>query len=73
MEDYHINIFYNSNNGAYIADIPDLQDCLAFGLSPIIALHEVLILKDLWIKSAKAEGKHIPKPTYKPSIYELIE
>ncbi len=72
MKDYHINIFYSSPDEGYIADIPDLEDCTAFGLSPVIALHEVLIAKDLWLKAAKAEGKTIPKPTYKPAVYHLI-
>jgi predicted RNase H-like HicB family nuclease len=73
MEDYHINIYYSNKDGGYFADIPDLEKCTAFGLSPIIALHEVLILKDLWLKLAKSEGRNIPKPAYKPSIYELMD
>ena len=31
MEDYHINIFYSDEDEGYIADIPDLEACSAFG------------------------------------------
>ena len=34
MADYHINIFYSEEDGGYIADIPDLVVCSAFGESP---------------------------------------
>ena len=33
MSDYHINIFYSEEDGGYIADIPDLEGCSAFGAS----------------------------------------
>ena len=31
MSDYHINIFWSDEDGGYIADIPDLEACSAFG------------------------------------------
>ena len=71
MKDYHINIFYSSEDGGYIADIPDLEACSAFGKTPEEALHEVEIAKQAWLKAAKAEGKRIPAPRYRPAIYQL--
>ena len=41
MRDYHINIFYSEDDDGYIADIPDLEACSAFGETPDEALHEV--------------------------------
>lgn len=38
MKDYHINIFYSDEDKGYIADIPDLSYCSAFGETPIEAL-----------------------------------
>ena len=29
MKDYHINIFYSTEDAGYIADIPDLKACSA--------------------------------------------
>ena len=71
MKDYHINIFYSDENGGYIADIPDLEHCSAFGKTPEKALAEALIAKKVWLEVAKAEGKSIPKPRYRPAIYQL--
>ncbi len=71
MKDYHINIFYSNEDGGYIADIPDLEACSAFGKTPEAALHEVEIAKQAWLKAAKAEGKVIPPPRYRPAIYQL--
>lgn len=34
MSDYHINIFFSEEDDGYIADIPDLAHCSAFGISP---------------------------------------
>jgi predicted RNase H-like HicB family nuclease len=53
MNDYHINIFYSHEDGGYIADIPDLRFCSAFGSTPEEALREVLIAKEAWLESAR--------------------
>jgi predicted RNase H-like HicB family nuclease len=70
MKDYHINIFYSELDGGYIADIPDLAHCSAFGDTPEDALKEVQIAKQAWLSTAKAEGKPIPRPKYRPAIYQ---
>jgi predicted RNase H-like HicB family nuclease len=71
MKDYHINIFYSEEDDGYIADIPDLKYCSAFGDTPEEALREVLIAKSVWLEAASAEGKPIPLPRYKPVIYQV--
>jgi predicted RNase H-like HicB family nuclease len=38
MRDYHINIFYSEEDKGYIADIPDLEACSAFGKTAVEAL-----------------------------------
>jgi len=72
MKDYHINIFYSEEDEAYIADIPDLKYCSAIGETPQQALNEVIIAKTAWLESAKAENKTIPKPRYRPVIYQIV-
>ena len=71
MKDYHINIFYSEEDDGYIADIPDLDSCSAFGATPEEALREVQIAKDAWIEAARAEGKPVPSPKYRPAIYQV--
>jgi len=72
MRDYHINIFYSEDDAGYIADIPDLESCSAFGDTPDEALHEVQRAKELWMEAARAEGKPIPSPKYRPVIYQAV-
>ena len=72
MMDYHINIFYSNEDAGYIADIPDLKNCSAFGSTPQEALEQVLIAEKLWIEEAKNSNIQIPNPQYKPAIYKVI-
>ncbi len=69
--DYHINIFFSLEDGLYVADIPDLRYCSAFGKTPQIALREVLKAKEAWLRSAKRGGTKVPKPRYRPMIYQI--
>lgn len=71
MKDYHINIFYSNEDEGYIADIPDLEACSAFGPTPSEALRQVEIAKNAWLETARAEGKPIPEPQYCPVIYQI--
>ena len=71
MKDYHINIFYSEEDRGYIADIPDLESCSAFGRTPAEALAQVEIAKEAWLAAARAESKPIPSPQYRPVIYQL--
>lgn len=70
MNDYCINIFYSDEDDGYIADIPDLAFCSAFGATPEDALRELNIAKDAWLQAAAEAGKPIPRPRYKPAIYQ---
>jgi len=71
MGDYHINIFFSEEDGGYIADIPDLEFCSAFGTSPEQALAEVELAKKTWLEAARDAGKPIPPPRYRPVIYQV--
>ena len=50
MKDYHINIFYSADDNGYIADIPDLEACSAFGETPEEALRQVQEAKSAWLE-----------------------
>jgi predicted RNase H-like HicB family nuclease len=71
MKDYHINIFYSVEDEGYIADIPDLRSCSAFGSTPVEALAELEKAKAAWLDSAREAGKPVPKPRYRPAIYQV--
>ena len=71
MKDYHINLFYSEEDEGYIADIPDLKQCSAFGTTQEEALQEVLKAKKAWLEAAQVNGKPIPSPHYRPLIYQI--
>ena len=71
MKDYHINILYSDEDGGYIADIPHLKFCSAFGAISYEALKNVIEAKKAWLQSARKNKKAIPKPKYRPAIYRL--
>ena len=73
MKDYHINVFYSEEGECYIADIPDLQFCSAFGGTPELAVREVTKAKKAWLNAAKKEKKPIPTPRYRPAMYQKLK
>ena len=67
MRAYHINIFYSDEDACYVADVPDLRSCSAFGKSREEALAQLEIAKEAWLQAAKEQGKPIAKPRYRPA------
>lgn len=71
QERYHINIFYSDEDGGFIGDVPDLPHCSAFGETSEIALAEVNVAMENWLAAARKLKKPIPKPRYRPAIYQV--
>jgi predicted RNase H-like HicB family nuclease len=67
MTHYHINVFYSEEDDGYIADIPDLEACSAFGRTPQEAVGEVERAKEAWLAAAREAGRPIPEPRYRPA------
>ena len=59
---YPITIFYSEEDEGYIAIVPDLPGCSAFGATAEEAIKEVYVAISLWIEVAKKEGREIPRP-----------
>jgi len=62
MSTYEITIFYSSEDEGFIAEIPDLEYCSAFGRTPAEALAEVERARDVWLAAARDAGRPIPVP-----------
>jgi len=69
LSDYHVNVFFSDEDGGYIADIPDLVACSAFGSTQQEALAAVERAKEAWLAAAREVGRAIPEPRYRPAIY----
>jgi predicted RNase H-like HicB family nuclease len=65
MHKYTIEIFYSEDDEGYIAVVPELAGCSAFGETEEAALREVKVAMDLWLDTARSEGRSIPRPSGK--------
>ena len=52
---YHIDLFWSEEDGAWIADVPDLQSCSTFGDMPMA----------VWLAVAREDGLPPSKPHYR--------
>ena len=62
---YAIRVFYSDEDEGYIATVPELPGCSAFGDAPEKAVKEVKTAALLWLQAAKREKRHVPKPVMK--------
>jgi len=60
---YSRTVFWNDEDEGYIAIVPDLPGCSAFGETEDEALSEVKDAIEAWIEAANAAGNPIPEPT----------
>jgi predicted RNase H-like HicB family nuclease len=54
---YHINLFWSEPDGAWVADVPDLQSCSAFGDTPA----EIEQAIEAWLAVVREDGLPIPE------------
>jgi predicted RNase H-like HicB family nuclease len=59
---YAIEIFYSEEDEGFIAIVPELPGCSAFGRTEEDALKEVKTAMQLWLETAKEIGREIPAP-----------
>ncbi len=69
MSDHHINVFYSDEDECWVADIPDLGMCSAFGDTAGEAVAEVEQAKQAWVEVAQERGLPIPEPRYRAASY----
>ena len=73
MYKYAIEIFYSEDDEGYIAVVPELRGCSAFGDTEEEALEEVKIAMELWLETATETGKFIPQPHGKDFLMKVLE
>ena len=62
MSKYEIILYWSKEDGAFIAEVPELPGCAADGKTYKEALSNVeVIIKD-WIETANELGRPIPSP-----------
>jgi predicted RNase H-like HicB family nuclease len=65
---YAIIVFWSDEDGAGVADVPDLKSCSAFGDTPEEAVAEVRVAMEAWLAVARAAGHPIPEARYRPHV-----
>lgn len=73
MYKYAIEIFHSEEDEGYIAVVPELPECSAFGNTEEEALSEIKTAIELWIEIAKKEGYKIPKPAGKELLRTFVD
>ena len=59
---YEVIIYWSREDNVFVADVPELPGCMAHGTTHEAALREAKKAMDLWVETAKAKGKPVPKP-----------
>jgi len=70
---YHINLFWSERDNSWVADVPDLRSCSAFGDTPAEALAEVEKAMEAWLAVARDSGMPIPEPRYDSKRHAAAE
>lgn len=72
MSKYAIEIFFSEEDGGYIAVMPELPGCSAFGETEEEALAEIKVARALWLETAKKESRQIPQPLGKELLNAVV-
>ena len=62
MHKYEIIIYWSNEDGAYVAEAPELPGCAAHGGTQEAALQNINQAVDLWLETAREFGDPIPEP-----------
>ena len=59
---FEIIIYWSNEDGAFIAEVPELPGCMADGRTYQEAVTNVEVVVEEWIQTAKELGRPIPEP-----------
>ncbi|MBN1345079.1 MAG: type II toxin-antitoxin system HicB family antitoxin [Phycisphaerae bacterium] len=62
MGRYEIILYWSQEDGAFIAEAPELPGCMAHGDSHETALANIRRAMELWIETANEFGDAVPEP-----------
>lgn len=63
MNRYPLNLFWSDEDEGFIAEVPDLPGCSAWGETEADAAREAQDAIAAWLQAAEAAGRAIPKPS----------
>ncbi len=69
---YSVWIVPSDEDEGFIAVVPELAGCSAFGETEEEALQEVKVAVDLWLETAREEGREIPEPSGREHLQDIL-
>ena len=62
MHKYEVILYWSNEDGAFVAEVPELPGCTAHGDTQEAALKHAQEVMALWIDTAREFGRPIPEP-----------
>ena len=62
MTKYEIILYWSDDDGAFIAEVPELPGCVADGTTRQEALANAEIVISEWLETARELGRPVPEP-----------
>jgi len=59
---YEVVIYWSEVDKVFIAEMPELNGCIAHGDTKDEALREITAVAEEWLEAAKEKGWNIPQP-----------
>jgi len=59
---YAIVVAFSEEDQGFVATVPELPGCSAFGETEEEAIREVKVAASLWLSAAKRAGRKVPQP-----------
>jgi len=69
MYKYEVIIYWSEEDGAFVAEVPELPGCMAHGSTQVAALESVHEAIELWLDTANEFGDPIPVPKGRRLLY----
>ncbi len=69
MRKYEVIIYWSEEDGAFVAEVPELPGCVAHGSIHESALANALEAIRLWLDTAQEFGDPIPEPKGRRLIF----
>ena len=69
MNKYEIILYWSEDDGAYIAEVPELPGCMAHGITQIDAVINANEAIELWVETARETGRPVPEPKGRKLTY----
>lgn len=69
MYKYETLIYWSEEDQAFVAEVPELPGCMAYGNTPENAVANVQDAITLWLNTAREFGDPIPEPKGRRLMY----